>query len=171
MPSGRKIPNLGQGTWYMGEQASRRQDEVRALQLGLDLGVSLIDTAEMYGDGGAEVVVGAAMAGRRDAVFLVSKVYPHHADFQGAQQACERSLRRLNTDYIDLYLLHWPGAVPLDETLVAFEALRRAGKIKEYGVSNVDLDGMQALDALAAPKAIATDRCMCAPTALLPISS
>jgi diketogulonate reductase-like aldo/keto reductase len=127
----------------MGEEAARRPDEVRALRMGLDLGMTLIDTAEMYGDGGAEEVVGEAIVGRRDEVYLVTKVYPHNANFEGAQAACERSLRRLKVDCVDLYLLHWPGPFSLDETFDAFEALKKAGKIKEYGVSNFDLEGMQ----------------------------
>lgn len=141
--SGHGVPALGQGTWNMGEEAGRKQDEVRALQLGLDLGMTLIDTAEMYGDGGAELVVGEAIASRRDEVYLVTKVYPHNASFEGAQAACERSLRRLKVDCIDLYLLHWPGPFSLDETFDAFEALKKAGKIKDYGVSNFDLEGMR----------------------------
>ncbi len=141
--SGVEVPALGQGTWNMGEQAARRQDEVRALQLGVDLGMTLIDTAEMYGEGGAEEVVGAAIAGRRDQVFVVSKVYPHNASFDGVQAACERSLRRLKTDCIDLYLLHWQGHHPLAETFDGFEALKQAGKIKAYGVSNFDLESME----------------------------
>jgi len=142
-PSGVAAPVLGQGTWNMGEEAARRQDEVRALRMGLDLGMTLIDTAEMYGDGGAEEVVGEAIAGRRDEVYLVTKVFPHNANFEGAQAACERSLRRLKVDCVDLFLLHWPGPFSLDETFDAFEALKKAGKIKEYGVSNFDLEGMQ----------------------------
>lgn len=149
--SGAEVPALGQGTWNMGEKASRKQDEVRALQLGLDLGMTLIDTAEMYGEGGAEDVVGEAIAGRRDAAFIVSKVYPHNASFDGAQQACERSLRRLKTDCIDLYLLHWQGHHPLAETFDAFETLRQAGKIKAYGVSNFDLENMEEALAYGAP--------------------
>jgi len=143
LPSGVAVPVLGQGTWNMGEEAARRQVEVRALRMGIDLGMTLIDTAEMYGDGGAEEVVGEAIAGRRDEVYLVTKVYPHNANLEGAQAACERSLRRLKVDCVDLYLLHWPGPFALDETFDAFEALKKAGKIKEYGVSNFDLDGMQ----------------------------
>ena len=154
-PSGPAVPVLGQGTWNMGEEAARKRDEVRALQLGLDLGMTLIDTAEMYGDGGAEQVVGEAIAGRRDEVFLVSKVYPHNADFDGTQAACERSLRRMKVDCIDLYLLHWQGHFPLDETFDGFEALKRAGKIKHYGVSNFDLESMQ--DAVGCG-AVATDQ-------------
>lgn len=154
-PSGVVVPALGQGTWNMGEEAARKQDEVRALQIGLDLGMTLIDTAEMYGDGGAEIVVGEAIAGRRDEVYLVTKVYPHNANFDGAQAACERSLRRLKVDCVDLYLLHWPGPFSLDETFDAFEALKKAGKIKAFGVSNFDLEGMR--DAVDCG-AVATDQ-------------
>jgi diketogulonate reductase-like aldo/keto reductase len=113
LPSGSEMPVLGQGTWNMGEDPAARRDEVAALRLGLELGMTLIDTAEMYGEGGAEEVVGEAIAGRRDDVFIVSKVYPHNADRRGVQAACERSLRRLGTERIDLYLLHWRGNVPL----------------------------------------------------------
>ena len=154
-PSGRAVPALGQGTWNMGEDPSRKGDEVRALQMGLDLGMTLIDTAEMYGEGGAEVVIGEAIAGRRSEVYLVTKVYPHNANLEGTQAACERSLKRLKVDCIDLYLLHWPGCFSLDETFDAFEALKKAGKIKEYGVSNFDLEGMQ--DAVDCG-AVATDQ-------------
>jgi diketogulonate reductase-like aldo/keto reductase len=143
LPSGRTMPALGQGTWNMGEDRAARAREVAALRLGLDLGLTLIDTAEMYGEGGAEEVVGEAIAGRRDEVFLVSKVYPHNASRHGLRAACERSLRRLRTDCLDLYLLHWRGAVPLAETLDAFARLRYEGKIRDYGVSNFDLDDMQ----------------------------
>jgi diketogulonate reductase-like aldo/keto reductase len=158
LPSGACIPVLGQGTWYMGEDPAARQAEVAALRLGLDLGMTLIDTAEMYGEGGAEEVVGEAIAGRRDEVFLVSKVYPHHADRRGVQQACERSLRRLATERIDLYLLHWRGNVPLAETLEAFARLREQGKIGDFGVSNFDLDDMQEAAALPGGELIATDQ-------------
>ena len=154
-PSGVVVPALGQGTWNMGEEAARMQDEVRALRMGLDLGMTLIDTAEMYGDGGAEIVVGEAIAGRRDEVYLVTKVYPHNANFEGAQAACERSLRRLKVDCVDLYLLHWPGPFSLDETFDAFAALKKAGKIKDFGVSNFDLEGMR--DAVDCG-AVATDQ-------------
>lgn len=148
LPSGVAIPVLGQGTWYMGEDRSQKKREVDALRLGMDLGMTLLDTAEMYADGGAEQVVGEAIAGRRDEVFLVSKVYPHNADKRGMQAACERSLRRLGSDHIDLYLLHWPGSVPLAETLEAFDALKKAGKIRDFGVSNFDSAGMQEARAL-----------------------
>ena len=145
LPDGEAVPVLGQGTWGMGERHTGRADEVRALRHGLDLGLSLIDTAEMYGEGGAEEVVGEAIAGRRDAVFLVSKVYPHNASAKGTVAACERSLRRLGTDRIDLYLLHWRGSHPLAETVAAFERLRQAGKIRYWGVSNLDSDDMEEL--------------------------
>ena len=139
------MPRLGQGTWRMGEGAAPRAQEADALRLGLDLGMTLIDTAEMYGDGAAEEVVADALQGRRDQVFLVSKVYPHNASRAGVPAACERSLRRLRTDCLDLYLLHWRGQVPLAETVAAFEALRAAGKIRRWGVSNFDVDDMQEL--------------------------
>ena len=158
LPSGRRIPILGQGTWGMGESRSQRDDEIAALRLGLDLGMSLIDTAEMYGDGGAEEVVGEAIADRRAEVFLVSKVYPHNASRSGAVKACERSLRRLKTDYLDLYLLHWRGAVPLDETLAAFQALRESGKIRDYGVSNFDTHDMEEAMLLPGADEIVTDQ-------------
>ena len=121
LPGGESVPALGLGTWRMGERARRRADEVRALHLGMELGLTLIDTAEMYGEGGAEEVVGEAIAGHRDEVFLVSKVYPHNASRQGAVEACERSLRRLGTDRLDLYLLHWRGSIPLAETVEALD--------------------------------------------------
>ena len=141
------MPVLGQGTWRMGEDLSQRDTEAGALRLGLDLGMNLIDTAEMYGEGGAEEVVAEAIAGRREEVFVVSKVYPHNATRRGAIEACARSLRRLKTDYIDLYLLHWRGDVPLSETLDAFAQLKEEGKILEYGVSNFDVPDMEeALD-------------------------
>lgn len=149
LPSGRTIPILGQGTWNMGEDPSARAAEVAALRFGLQLGMNLIDTAEMYGEGGAEEVVGEAIAGRRDDVYLVSKVYPHNASRAGVRAACERSLRRLGTDRLDLYLLHWRGSVPLAETLDAFVQLKDEGKILDYGVSNFDLDDM--LEAVALP--------------------
>jgi diketogulonate reductase-like aldo/keto reductase len=158
LPSGRAMPALGQGTWNMGEDPSARGREVAALRLGLDLGMTLVDTAEMYGEGGAEEVVGEAIAGRRDEVFLVSKVYPHNADRRGVQAACERSLRRLGTDRLDLYLLHWRGRVPLDETLEAFARLVDAGKIRDYGVSNFDVDDMQEAAALPEGAAVATNQ-------------
>lgn len=158
LPSGRPIPVLGQGTWYMGEDPAQRKREVDALRLGMALGVSLIDTAEMYAEGGAEEIVGEAIAGRRDEVFLVSKVYPHNADRRGMQAACERSLRRLGTDCIDLYLLHWPGSVPLAETLGTFEALKKQGKIRDFGVSNFDRNGMQEVYGQPGGQAIAVNQ-------------
>ena len=142
----KQVPVIGQGTWYMGEDPGQRQREVAALQQGIDLGLTLIDTAEMYAEGGAEKVVGQALAGRRDKVFLVSKVYPHNASRKGAIVACERSLQRLGTEHIDLYLLHWRGQYPLEETVEAFEQLRDAGKIGRWGVSNFDTDDMRELD-------------------------
>lgn len=143
LPSGRAIPVLGQGTWRMGEDAARFQSEVAALRFGLDLGMNLVDSAEMYGEGEAEEVVADAIAGRREEVFVVSKVYPHNATRRGAIEACERSLRRLKTDYIDLYLLHWRGDVALEETVAAFQELKEAGKILEHGVSNFDISDME----------------------------
>jgi diketogulonate reductase-like aldo/keto reductase len=140
--SGRQIPILGQGTWLMGEDPAKRKDEIAALRLGLDLGVSLIDTAEMYGEGAAEELVAEVIDGRRAEVFLVSKVYPHNATIPGAIEACERSLRRLRTDHLDCYLLHWRGAVPLAETVEAFQRLKSAGKILDFGVSNLDVADM-----------------------------
>lgn len=142
---GAKVPRIGQGTWHMGEDAGQRQAEVRALRAGLDLGMTLIDTAEMYAEGGAEEIVGEAMRGRRDEVYLVSKVYPHNASTRGVQAACERSLQRLDTDTIDLYLLHWRGDYPLSETVDAFERLRAQGKILRWGVSNFDVADLQEL--------------------------
>jgi len=145
LPDGTTIPALGQGTWHMGEGARSRAEEADALRLGLDLGMSLIDTAEMYAEGGAEEVVGDAIAGRRKGVFLVSKVYPHNASRRGAMAACERSLKRMRVETIDLYLLHWRGSHPLSETVEAFEALKRAGKIRHWGVSNCDVDDLEEL--------------------------
>jgi diketogulonate reductase-like aldo/keto reductase len=129
----------------MGEDRTRRAAEADALRAGLDLGMSLIDTAEMYGEGGAEEVVGDAITGRHDGVFIVSKVYPHNATRRGVVAACERSLKRLRIETIDLYLLHWRGSVPLAETVVGFEALRQAGKIRRWGVSNLDVDDLEEL--------------------------
>lgn len=137
------MPVLGQGTWRMGEDPRRRQEEVDALRLGLDLGMTLIDTAEMYGEGGSEEVVGDAIANRRDEVYLVSKVYPHNATRRGTIEACERSLKRLRTDRLDLYLLHWRGSTSLSETFDAFQELRQVGKIRDFGVSNFDQSDME----------------------------
>jgi len=145
LPSGETVPALGQGTWYMGDSGRKRADEVRALQLGLDLGMTLIDTAEMYADGGAEEVTGEAIKGRRDGVFLVSKVLPSHGSRTATIAACEQSLKRLGSDRIDLYLLHWRGNYALEDTLTGFEALQKAGKIRHWGVSNFDVDDMEDL--------------------------
>jgi diketogulonate reductase-like aldo/keto reductase len=145
LPTGEAVPALGQGTWQMAEDPSRRSQEIAALRLGLELGMTLIDTAEMYGAGAAEELVGEAIAGQRDRVFLVSKVYPHNASCHGVVEACERSMRRLRTDRLDLYLLHWRGNVPLEETITGFEALRSSGKIRHWGVSNFDTDDMEEL--------------------------
>ena len=139
------LPAIGQGTWYMGENAGLRKQEVEALQSGLDQGLKLIDTAEMYAEGGAEEVVGEALLGRRESAWLVSKVYPWNAGSPDAIEACERSLRRLRTDYLDLYLLHWRGNVPLEETIRAMETLRRDGKIRQWGVSNFDSEDLMEL--------------------------
>ncbi|MGB3759328.1 MAG: aldo/keto reductase [Rivularia sp. (in: cyanobacteria)] len=158
LPSGREIPVLGQGTWRMGEDSSQKDAEIAALRLGLDMGMTLIDTAEMYGEGGAEEVVGEAIKNRREEVYLVSKVYPHNASRKGAVEACERSLKRLKTDCIDLYLLHWRSSIPLSETLGAFESLKQAGKIRDYGVSNFDADDMKKAINLANGKEIATNQ-------------
>src|SRR4030088_3003209 len=141
-PGGETVPVLGQGTWRMGENASRRKSEVAALRTGIELGMTLIDTAEMYANGGAEEVVGEAIAGRRDQVFVVTKFYPHNAPRERMAAACERSLRRLDTEQIDLYLLHWRGDVPLKETLAGFDDLLDAKKIRYAGVSNFDVDDM-----------------------------
>jgi diketogulonate reductase-like aldo/keto reductase len=148
LPDGQRVPALGLGTWTMGERAGSAAREIAALQAGLDLGMTLIDTAEMYGDGGAEKIVARAIAGRRDDVFLISKVYPHNASANGTIAACERSLARFATDRLDLYLLHWRGRIPLAETVNAFERLRRAGKIVRWGVSNFDVDDIDELLAL-----------------------
>lgn len=158
LSSGKPIPILGMGTWQMGENARNRQSEINALRHGLDLGLSLIDTAEMYGEGGAEEVIALAIANRRAEIFLVSKVYPHNASKQGTIAACERSLKRLNTDYLDLYLLHWRGSVPLAETLDAFQTLQQAGKICSYGVSNFDVKDLEEASHLNGGNAIATNQ-------------
>ena len=148
LPDGERVPALGQGTWRMGENKSAHADEVAALRLGVDLGMTLIDTAEMYGEGGAEKVVADAIDGQRDRVFVVTKVYPHNASRTEMPKACERSLKRLRIEAIDLYLLHWRGRVPLAETIHSFEQLRSAGKIRRWGVSNFDLNDMKELFAI-----------------------
>jgi len=145
LPSGEALPVLGQGTWRMGENARARKTEVAALRLGIDLGMTLIDTAEMYADGGAERIVGEAISGRRDDVFVVTKFYPQNATRGRMAAACERSLTRLATDRIDLYLLHWRGDVPLKETLAGFDALLRSQKIRYAGVSNFDVEDLAEL--------------------------
>src|SRR6266542_883606 len=158
LPCGETVPALGQGTWGMGEDRRRRSEEIAALLLGLDLGMNLIDTAEMYGDGGAEKLVGAAIADRRDAVFLVSKVLPENATRRGTVAACERSLKRLGTDRIDLYLLHWRGGPRLADTLEAFAALVADGKIRHWGVSNFDAADMDELFGLGGGTSVATNQ-------------
>jgi diketogulonate reductase-like aldo/keto reductase len=156
--SDERIPALGQGTWHIGEDSRRRADEIAALRLGIDLGMTLIDTAEMYADGGSEELVGEAILGRRDGLFLVSKVLPHRASRRGVVAACEGSLERLGVDEIDLYLLHWRGQIPLEETLEGFEALIAAGKIRHWGVSNFDVDDMEELVDLRGGDAVATNQ-------------
>lgn len=155
-PTGEQVPVLGQGTWMMEQQ--ERASCIRALRAGLDLGMTHVDTAELYGDGKVEELVGEALAGRRDEVFLVSKVLPSHASYEGTLRACERSLRRLRTDWLDCYLLHWPGAFPLEETLRAFETLVREGKIRSWGVSNFHIDELKEALAIAGPGRIACNQ-------------
>jgi diketogulonate reductase-like aldo/keto reductase len=156
-----ELPRLGMGTWHMGERANHRATEVAALRLGLDLGMNLIDTAEMYGEGGAESVVGEAIAGRRDEVFVVSKFYPHHAERRKLLAACDGSLEQLGIDEIDLYLLHWRGPVPLADTVATLEELVQRGKIISWGVSNFDVPDMEEL--LAAPDGhrVAANQVLC----------
>jgi len=158
LPSGEAVPVLGQGTWHLAQDPRRRQKEIEALRVGLDLGMTLIDTAEMYTNGGSERLVGEAIAGRREEVFLVSKVLPQNAAHRGTVTACERSLRRLKTDRLDLYLLHWRESVPLEETLAGFEELVERGKIRNWGVSNFDTNDMEELTALPGGDAVATDQ-------------
>lgn len=157
LPDGTAVPALGQGTWMMAEQPSRRGEEIQALQAGIDLGMTLVDTAEMYADGASEELVGEAVAGRRDQVFLVSKAYPQNASRDRLPRACDGSLKRLGTDRLDLYLLHWRGAIPLDETVEAMERLVAAGKILRWGVSNLDTEDMAELVS-AGGAACATDQ-------------
>lgn len=152
------MPVLGMGTWHMGEHASRRSAEVAALRAGLDLGVRLVDTAEMYGEGGAERVVGEAIHGRRDEVFVVSKFYPHHADRRKLVAACDGSLRQLGIDTIDLYLLHWRGPVPLAETVATLGELAKQGKIKRWGVSNFDVADLEELLAVPGGSEVAVNQ-------------
>jgi diketogulonate reductase-like aldo/keto reductase len=158
LPSGETVPALGQGTWHIGDDPGRRRDEIACIREGIDLGLTLIDTAEMYGDGRSEALVGEAINGRREEVFVVSKVYPHNASRRAMPLSCNNSLKRLRTDVIDLYLLHWPGDVPLAETVEAFDKLRRAGKIRHWGVSNLDLAQMQELRAVPGGAAVQTDQ-------------
>jgi diketogulonate reductase-like aldo/keto reductase len=158
LPGGEIVSRLGQGTWHMGESPRLRDAEVAALKLGLDLGMTLIDTAEMYGDGEAERIVAEAIEGRRDEVFIVSKVLPQNASRAGTIAACERSLKRLDTDLLDLYLLHWRGRYPLKETLAGFQVLVRDGLIKAWGVSNFDAGDMEELAALPGGDAVATNQ-------------
>lgn len=143
LPGGESVPALGMGTWMIGEDAATRAEEIASLQHGIDLGMALIDTAEMYGEGASEKLVGEAIRGRRERVFLVSKVYPHNAGRKAAQAACERSLRRLGIECLDLYLLHWRGSEPFAETIAAFETLKAQGKIRHWGVSNLDTEDLQ----------------------------
>ena len=158
LPSGAEVPVLGMGTWHMAEDSRLRNEEIAALRQGLDMGLTLIDTAEMYGDGDAEELVGEAIAGRRDEVFLVSKVLPSHATRSGTISACERSLQRLATDRVDLYLLHWRESVPLEETVEAFSSLVRAGKIRNWGVSNFDVADMEELIEVPGGEAVQTNQ-------------
>jgi aldehyde reductase len=158
LPDGERVSALGQGTWNMGDDRARRSAEIDALRCGIDLGLTLIDTAEMYGDGRAESLVAEAIAGQRDKLFLVSKVLPNHASKRGTLTACEQSLKRLKTDCIDLYLLHWRGGEPFSETLEAFTQLQRAGKIRYYGVSNLDLADMREWWQCAGGAATATNQ-------------
>ncbi|SCM75616.1 putative oxidoreductase [uncultured Pleomorphomonas sp.] len=158
LPTGEDVPALGLGTWMIGDDPRRRADEIAALRRGMELGMTLIDTAEMYGEGASERLVGEAIAGRRDEVFLVSKVYPHNASRQGTVAACERSLQRLGTDRLDLYLLHWRGQYPLAETVAAFEALQAAGKIRHWGVSNLDADDMNELAGVPGGNGVAANQ-------------
>ncbi|MEM8719814.1 MAG: aldo/keto reductase [Cyanobacteria bacterium P01_G01_bin.39] len=156
--SGREIPILGQGTWRMGEKLSNKQAEINALKLGIELGLTLVDTAEMYGEGGAEEVVAEAIAGCRQDIYLVSKFYPYNASYQGLIAACDRSLSRLKTDYLDLYLLHWRGSTPLKETLSGLQHLKSVGKILDYGVSNFDTDDMEEAESLPGGREIVTNQ-------------
>jgi diketogulonate reductase-like aldo/keto reductase len=158
LPSGEQIPVLGQGTWGMGEDRAERAEELRSIRLGLELGLTLIDTAESYGDGAAEELVAEAIVGRRDDVFLVSKVVPANATRHGTIEACERSLERLQTDRLDLYLLHWRGRLPLDKTIEAFSELMEAGKIRHWGVSNFDAVDLGEVVTLAGGERVETDQ-------------
>jgi diketogulonate reductase-like aldo/keto reductase len=158
LPSGERVPALGMGTWKMGDDAPQRAEEIATLRLGIERGLTLIDTAEMYGEGRSEELIAEAIEGQRDKVFLVSKVYPHNASRRGAVVACERSLRRLKTDRVDLYLLHWRGDIPLAETVAAFLALQEAGKIRHYGVSNFDRSDMKELQSVKGGAGVASNQ-------------
>jgi diketogulonate reductase-like aldo/keto reductase len=158
LPSGEMISALGQGTWHFAERPERRASEIASLRLGIELGMTVIDTAEMYAEGAAEVLVGEAIAGRRDDVFLVSKVLPHHATRRGTVLACQASLRRLRTDHLDLYLLHWPGPIPLEETLAGFADLVAAGLVRYWGVSNFNTPDLAELECLPGGRAVTTDQ-------------
>src|SRR5437764_6054087 len=158
LPNGERVPAFGQGTWHMGDDRHRAAEEAAALKLGIDLGMTLIDTAEMYGSGAAEEIVADAAQGQRDRLFIVSKVLPSNASQKGVIEACERSLRRLKTDRIDLYLLHWRGSVPLAETLAGFARLQRDGKIRHHGVSNFSLDDMKEWVGLAGGESVAANQ-------------
>lgn len=158
LPSGERVPAFGLGTWHIGDDPAAHTEEVATLRLGLDLGARLMDTAEMYGEGRAEELVGEAIQGRREEVFLVSKVLPSNASRRGTLAACERSLRRLKTDRLDLYLLHWPGGVPIAETLAAFVELQRTGKIRYYGVSNLNIEEMKELWSVPEGEAVQTNQ-------------
>ena len=158
LPNGESVPAFGQGTWHMGEDRRRAGEEAAALKLGIELGMTLIDTAEMYGNGHSEEIVAEAAQAQRDQLFIVSKVLPYNASQKGTIEACERSLKRLKTDRIDLYLLHWRGSVPLAETLAAFTRLQRDGKIRHHGVSNFDLDDMQEWVAFAGGESVAANQ-------------
>ncbi|BCJ90231.1 aldo/keto reductase [Terrihabitans soli] len=164
LPGGEKVAQLGQGTWFMGERAERRKAEADAIRLGVDLGMTLVDTAEMYADGGAEAMLSEALKGIRDKVFLVSKVYPHNASFKGVRAAAERSLKRMDTEVIDLYLLHWRGSVPFEETVRGMEALKADGLIRHWGVSNLDTDDMEELLDVEGGEACAVNQILYNPT-------
>jgi len=158
LPGGETVPAFGLGTWHMGEDRRRAADETAAVRLGIELGMNLIDTAEMYGNGHAEEIVAEASKGLRDRLFIVSKVLPYNASQRGVVEACERSLKRLNTDRIDLYLLHWRGSVPLADTLAGFERLRRDGKIRHHGVSNFNTEDMREWVALSGGETVAANQ-------------
>src|SRR5688572_13576499 len=158
LPSGAAVARLGQGAWQIAEDRRKRAEELLALNVGIDLGLTLIDTAEMYGNGRSEELIAEVITGRRERVYLVSKVLPSNASHRGTIAACEHSLKRLKTDYLDLYLLHWPGSIPLEETLEAFVALKERGSIRHYGVSNFDVDDSKNARALPGGAGIATNQ-------------